>query len=46
MSLSSEPKGIINLLEKFDTDLEIWFSGQLDQGDKQSLRKSLNERAP
>ena len=46
MSLSSEQKEKINFLEEFDSDLETWFSGQLDQGDKESLRKSLNERAP
>jgi len=34
------------LLEQFDSGIQRWFDGTVDQGDKEALRKSLNEMAP
>ncbi len=34
------------MLEQFDSTLERWFNGEVDQGGRESLRKSLNEMAP
>lgn len=44
MTQSLEEK--ITLLEQFDSALERWFNGKVDQGGKETLRKSLNELAP
>ena len=44
MTLSPEEK--ITLLEQFDSGMERWFNGKVDQGGREALRKSLNEMAP
>lgn len=43
--MTQSPEEKIALLEKFDSDLERWFKGDVGQSDKPSLRKSLNEMA-
>jgi len=44
MTQSLEEK--ITLLEQFDSALERWFNGKVDQDGKETFRKSLNELAP
>lgn len=44
--MTQSPEEKIALLEKFDSDLERWFNGDVGQGGEHSLRKSLNETAP
>lgn len=40
--MTHSPEEKITLLEQFDSALERWFNGKVDQGDRKALRKSLN----
>ena len=45
--MTQSPEEKITLLEQFDSALERWFNGKVDQeGGKEALRKSLNEMTP
>lgn len=44
--MTQSPEEKITLLEQFDSGMERWFNGKVEQGDREALRKSLNEMAP
>jgi len=44
--MTQSPEEKITLLEQFDSALERWFNGKAGEGDRDALRKSLNEMAP